>query len=192
MTASNDTPSGKPRRQRSGAKGSAQPKGASTSKPAEPKAAEPKAAEPKAPTEAVEVRPVPTSRNAFEAGAARATGERRRRSGTPLLSAPGPVELSAARRRASAAEHPPEPLSETPTESPPDSTGDDTTAAPARRRPPRKAIRERREERAKTRALRPVPSPVDTEPPATGPYAADHPPEVPGPAEPRPAAYGQV
>ena len=33
------------------------------------------------------VRPVPASRNAFAAGAARASGERRRRSGTPLLSA---------------------------------------------------------------------------------------------------------
>ncbi|HEX5969307.1 MAG TPA: glycerol acyltransferase, partial [Intrasporangium sp.] len=49
------------------------------------------------------VRPVPASRNAFAAGAARASGERRRRSGTPLLSALEPVELSAARRELSAA-----------------------------------------------------------------------------------------
>ena len=88
-------------------------KKASASKTARKKTAATKSSTPKAGTrkasagqstarkakgEKAAVQPVPASRNAFEAGAARASGERRRRSGTPLLSALEPVELSAARR----------------------------------------------------------------------------------------------
>ncbi|GAA6524866.1 1-acyl-sn-glycerol-3-phosphate acyltransferase [Intrasporangium sp. DVR] len=111
-------------------------------------------ADPTASAEAV--RPVPASRTAFAAGAARASGERRRRSGTPLISAAEPVELSAARRDATAG-----PVARGESVAEQSSTVEASTGAPpARRRPPRKAIRERRELRARERALRPVPSPA--------------------------------
>ena len=123
------------------------------------------------------VRPVPASRNAFAAGAARASGERRRRSGTPLLSALEPVELSAARREVQLAKlaMPEQPKSGA-DERTGAGTGDasSTTASdtPGRKRPPRKAIRERREQRARERALHPVPSlaePLEEVAPATEP-----------------------
>lgn len=74
---------------------------ASKRKPASAEPAEPaKSGKPAAPTAPAEdgPRPVPASRNALAAGAARASGERRRRSGTPLLSAPEALEVSVARR----------------------------------------------------------------------------------------------
>jgi 1-acyl-sn-glycerol-3-phosphate acyltransferase len=141
-------------------------------------------------TEVDQVRPVPASRNAFAAGAARASGERRRRSGTPLLSATEPVEVSAARRKATAAMSADPATSGSggsttaaPSASKADSqTGSDETATPARKRPPRKAIRDRREERARTRALRPVPSLADTE---AGPSPRpSHAPGITGAEEP--------
>lgn len=126
-------------------------------------------------SEEAAVRPVPASRNAFAAGAARASGERRRRSGTPLLSALEPVELSAARRELSAAKLavPGQPKSGPEETSGAGTGGASSTTAPEtpkRKRPPRKAIRERREQRARERALRPVPSlpePLEDVAPAT-------------------------
>ena len=123
------------------------------------------------------VRPVPASRSAFAAGAARASGERRRRSGTPLLSALEPVELSAARREMTAAKLavPGQPRSGADETSGAGTVGAPATTtpeAPKRKRPPRKAIRERREQRAQERALRPVPSlpePLEEVAPATEP-----------------------
>jgi 1-acyl-sn-glycerol-3-phosphate acyltransferase len=114
-------------------------------------------------SEEAAVRPVPASRNAFAAGAARASGERRRRSGTPLLSALEPVELSAARREVTAAKLavPGQPRSgadETSGAGIVDASSTTTPETPKRKRPPRKAIRERREQREQERALRPVPS----------------------------------
>jgi len=112
--------------------------------------------------------PVPASRQALVAGAARASGERRRRSGTPLISGPGLLEVSAARRQQVAAPPTP-PAPDAPTvraraDSP--GTAEEEASQPesrARTRPPRKAIRERREQRARERVLRPVPS-VEPEP----------------------------
>ena len=136
------------------------------SKTAMPKAAPGKAVAKRqsaevAKSEEAAVRPVPASSNAFAAGAARASGERRRRSGTPLLSALEPVELSAARREASAAKLP-VPGQPSAGEAGGAGTGGapstTTPETPKRKRPPRKAIRERREQRARERALRPVPS----------------------------------
>ncbi|ADU47196.1 1-acyl-sn-glycerol-3-phosphate acyltransferase [Intrasporangium calvum] len=101
------------------------------------------------------VRPVPAARTAFAAGAARASGERRRRSGTPLLPGAEPVEVTVARRDATAAR--PEAAGGG-AAAPTSSAADATTGGPARKRPPRQAIRERREQRARERALRPVPS----------------------------------
>ena len=135
-------------------------------------------------TEEAVVRPVPASRNAFAAGAARASGERRRRSGTPLLSALEPVELSAARRKVTAAQLAvPGQQSTGEAESADAGTGGEpgttTPETPKRKRPPRKAIRERREQRARERALRPVPSlpePLEEVAPAT--EAAQRPTEA--------------
>ena len=89
-------------------------KKASASKTARKKTAATKSSTPKAGTrkasagqstarkakgEKAAVQPVPASRNAFEAGAARASGERRRRSGTQLLQVPRAEEVLAVDHR---------------------------------------------------------------------------------------------
>ena len=144
----------------------------------------------KAEGEEAAVQPVPSSRNAFAAGAARASGERRRRSGTPLLSALEPVELSAAHREVMLAklampEQPKSGVDESTGAGRGDVSGTTSPDTPRRKRPPRKAIRERREQRARERALHPVPSlpePLEEVAPTTEPAErhTDPPAEQPG------------
>lgn len=64
--------------------------------------AEAGASAPGAPDSPSRQRRQPTARGALAAGAERATGERRRRGGTPLLPEVGPVEVSTARRAVAA------------------------------------------------------------------------------------------
>ncbi|WP_323097859.1 1-acyl-sn-glycerol-3-phosphate acyltransferase [Intrasporangium sp. YIM S08009] len=131
-------------------------------------------------------------RGAFAAGAARASGERLRRSGTPLLSA-DTVELSAARRRrveqggqeqAAPVEpiepvDPAEPVTSAaedllePTDAPPSTAGDartddDASAPTPRSRPSRAAIRAGRTDRTESASRAAHPTAVPTDEPGPG------------------------
>lgn len=130
-------------------------------------------------------------KGAFAAGAARATGERRRRAGTPLISSTDPVEVSAARRSAaSSSADAASGARPTPATAPhataPHAAGP-PEAAPRKRRPPRSRVQQQaakgaaagqgdrtdRADRADRARLRAVPPPSEDsptpEPPAAQP-----------------------